>query len=73
MGSEAPPLIPRTRGLHFDPHDVQMSSWGQVEERSPGIRSLPALEFCDNQLEGCGGKVVGRGKSDCLPLSSSDF
>lgn len=73
MGSEAPSLTPRTRGLDFGPHDVQTSSWNQMEESSLGTRSLPALEFCDNHLEGCGGKVVGWGESDCLPVSSSDF
>lgn len=59
LGScEAPPLTPRTSGLHFGPHDVQMSSWEEMEERSLGTRSLPALEFCDNQPEGCGGRLL---------------
>ena len=58
MGSEAPPSTPRIRRLHFGPHDVQTSSGDQMEERSLGTRSLPALEFCDNQLEGCGGRLL---------------
>lgn len=53
MGSAALPLTPRAKGLHFGPHGVQISSWNQMEERSLRTRSLPGLEFCDNQLEGC--------------------
>ena len=44
-----------------------------MDKSSLGARCVRALNLCDDQLEGCGGRFLAGVSSACLPVSSLDF
>lgn len=61
--------------MGFCPREVHIASWNQMDESSLGARTLRVLNFCGDQLEGCGGSLLaGVSLTVCLsPLWTSNY